>query len=527
MPQRSFEHWYRGSSFAAAAGSSTSSFRGLRGSLTTPAFRTASTFDEGAAGGLAAGGSAAFGLAWSATASASLGLGGASTSTLSTTREGEGGLGLGAASSANLDQIVAASGGASWGGSVGAAVGCVVVTSGGWTAGGSGVLLDPALRARSFAYWYRGRPVSNSLGPHSGGFGHVYRGMLGLPSAARLDGVAISLTGEGGLAFGGLAIVRVGATYHEAATATGSFGGAAEARRDVAFVPSGGWSIGGIGPNRVAGSAVSAGGLAAAGVSPHRLGATASAMAGATFGGRAGGFIEIAFTAVGGATVGGAATGSRSILVEATGGLAVGGVSLSPYMGYHIYINDGMGGPVDYDAPVALVWEPTWTSGPLPPGSSFRFAVRAYDAETGLVDENLDASVALILDDEGRDATRVPPAPIGLRVFPRPGGRARIEWTVAGTPASRRASHFNVYVQPDEIASYAAPTIVATAASARGDSFGVEVGGLTDAATYAVVVRAANATGEESNTRSYYFTADSAPPTQVDSLSAATSASVA
>ncbi len=505
MLQRSFEHWYRGASLAAASASSTSSQRGFRGSLGTPVFRIASVHDASASGGLDAGGSAAPGVGSTATTLAVLAAGGEASPTLSAACGGEGGMSFASFALASLGHCVeawggcstagvapmssaaspAVSGGVPAGGGADAAIGHVAPASGGWTRGGAGVVVEPPLLADSFTHWHRGRSISNSLGGRSGGFAHGYRGALGLPSSVRVEGIAVSETAAGGLACGGRA----------------------SARTDLAVRGSGGAGLGG--------------GFAS------RLQSSYTASAGASLGGRAPAALTLVATSAGGTAFGGDVLASRSILVEASGGLAFGGVFRTPRLGYHIFWNRGLGGPIDYDAPIAVAFDTTWTSGPLPAGSSFRFGVRAFDADTGLQEGNLDASVELVIDAEGRDATRVPPAPLGVRAIALAGGRARIEWTVAGTTAARRATRFHVYVQPHQITSDSVPTAVVPAASARGDSFSVEVGGLTDGLAYAVSVRAANDHGEEANTRRVTLLADAAPPTQVDSLIAVPSAALA
>jgi hypothetical protein len=505
MLQRSFEHWYRGASLAAAAASSTSPQRGFRGSLGTPIFRIASSYDASTSGGLAAGGSATPGIASAASSLGVLAAGGEASSTLSATCGGGGGLGLAWVGFASLGHRVEGSGGWSTagfapasaaflavgsggvqaGGRADAATRHVALASGGWKAGGAGVAIEPPLDANSFAYWLRGRSITNSLGGRSGGFAHAYRGDLGLPSSVRVAGVAVSETASGGLAFGGAASAQI------------------------------------------AHAARSSGGASPGGVALLRVGSTYAASAGASFGGHASSGLAILSTSAGGLGFGGFGPASRSVVVEPAGGLSVGGGFRSPQLGYRIYWNQGLGGPIDYDAPIAVTFDTTWTSAPLPPGSFFRFAVRALDAETGLQEENLDASLALIIDAEGRDATQVPLAPLGVRAIPLAGGRARIEWTVAGTTPARRATRFHVYVRPHVAATFGVPTAVVPANSARGDSFSVEVGGLTDGVSYAVSVRAANGYGEEANTRRVAFRADAAPPTQVDSLVAVASPAVA
>ncbi|WP_165068402.1 hypothetical protein [Paludisphaera rhizosphaerae] len=193
---------------------------------------------------------------------------------------------------------------------------------------------------------------------------------------------------------------------------------------------------------------------------------------------------------------------------------------------YRVYSNDGHGGPIDYATPVAEVSDATWTSGPLDAASSYRFGVRVYDSRSGLEESNIDASTALVLDALARDATRTPPAPVGLRAVPLAGGAVRLEWSCPAASAARSPSQFNVYMNPGAIASYASPTATTPASNSRNGVYSIELTGLADGVAYAAVVRAANSSGEEPNTAAVQFTADSTAPAPIDALiSAATSRS--
>ena len=193
---------------------------------------------------------------------------------------------------------------------------------------------------------------------------------------------------------------------------------------------------------------------------------------------------------------------------------------------YRVYANDGHGGPIDYSTPVAEVSDATWTSGPLVAASSYRFGVRAYDTRSGLEESNIDASTALALDALARDATRTPPAPVGLRAIPLAGGAVRLEWSSPAASAARSPIQFNVYLNPGAIASFASPTATTPASNSRNGVHSIDLAGLADGVIYAVVVRAANGSGEEPNTAAVHVTADATAPAPIDGLiSAATSRS--
>ncbi|WP_337174316.1 fibronectin type III domain-containing protein [Paludisphaera sp.] len=203
----------------------------------------------------------------------------------------------------------------------------------------------------------------------------------------------------------------------------------------------------------------------------------------------------------------------------ASGGIALGGAGRPANTGivYRIYSNGGHG-PIDYESPLAEAPGLEWTSQALPAGSSFRFAARAHDPVTGLQDGNLDATASLVIDAGGRDATRVPRPPMGLRVVDRGGGRVRLEWAVADATPSYRATHFHVYLREGAVTDFTSPILV-PASSWRGDVASAEIHGLLEGRRYAAVVRAANAHGEDGNVDSIFFTADHTPPARVDGLS--------
>lgn len=425
---------------------------------------------------------------------------------------------------------------------------------------------------RSFKYWLRGRAVGD-VGPRRGDFALGFRGWLGVASSGKVGVSDLSGRVTGGLLVGGSAggsnrvdgrisgVAAIGlggtvtATRHLRADAYGAaahmaglgmagvgisleadvacaVGGTAESERTASGLAVASWSPGGVVPPHLDGIHNALAILATAPAALHRIGVDIEASPGAYFGSSA--RVDVAYRAgprtTNGAGFGGAAREHLACAPASGGGLGTGGTRRIPSPGlgliYRIYSNAGLGGPIDYNSPIAETSGLEWTSEPLAVGSSFRFGVRAYDPAWGLLEENLDASVSLALDHAGRDVTRVPRAPIGLRAIDLGRGRVRLEWTDAGRRGSNMATMFHVYISPDSIADFSSP-IVVPAATSRGDAFATEIDGLVDGQRYAVVVRACNPHGEEGNVSTVHFTVDSTPPSQVDGLSASVSASVA
>lgn len=186
---------------------------------------------------------------------------------------------------------------------------------------------------------------------------------------------------------------------------------------------------------------------------------------------------------------------------------------------YRIYANDGAGGPVDLSSPVATVSGTTWDAPPLAAGADATYLVRVRDASTGLEEENADARVRIRLAADCLDASALPNAPIGLTVRARSGSSARVSWLYS--PAGQGAAPvvFRVYAgttTPD----YSTPA--ATAAYSPNSPGRPYEATLTDlsAGPLVVVVRAANAAGEETNTAAAATTIPAAGPSAVVGLAA-------
>ena len=425
---------------------------------------------------------------------------------------------------------------------------------------------------RSFKYWLRGRVVGD-VGPRRGDFALGFRGWLGVASSGKVGGSDLSGVVTGGLIVGGSAISSnqvdgrisgvaaiglggtVTVTRHLRADAYGAaahmaglgiagvgislesyvacaIGGTAESERTASEPAIAPWSTGGVVMPHLDGTHNALAILAAAPAALHRIGVDIEASPGWRFGSSA--RVGVAHRAGPGATngtgFGGAARENLACVPVSNGGLGAGGTCRIPSPGlgliYKIYSNAGLGGPIDYNSPIAETSGLEWTSEPLAVGSSFRFGVRAYDPAWGLQEENLDASASLNLDHAGRDVTHVPRAPIGLRAIDLGRGRVRLEWTDASRQDSNMATMFHVYISHDSNIDFSSPIIV-PAATSRGNAFATEIDGLVDGRRYAAVVRACNTYGEEGNVSTVHFTADSTPPSQVDGLSASVAASVA
>ena len=184
---------------------------------------------------------------------------------------------------------------------------------------------------------------------------------------------------------------------------------------------------------------------------------------------------------------------------------------------YNVYANNGLGGPIDFSAPVATVASPTWTSGDLAAPGAWSFSVRAANANGE--EQNLDCAVTIVLDGNGADITNRPAPPAGLRAFATAGGGVRVEWSYPPTRGPGTPAGFHVYIGTGT-PNYAAPVSAVPYSTGILSRFVANLAGLSGGTTYAIGVRSFNAVAEEANTATVSVTADSAGPLPVTGLTA-------
>ena len=188
---------------------------------------------------------------------------------------------------------------------------------------------------------------------------------------------------------------------------------------------------------------------------------------------------------------------------------------------YHVYANAGAGDPINYASPVATVSGLTWSTASLTYPGSWSFAVRAFDTVTGLEEENLDASVTLVLDATGQDITNQPLAPTGVRVLPLAGGSVRVEWFYPVVNRAKIPTGFHVYIGSRGTPDFATPAATVSFTAGIAGTFGSDISGLSGNTLYTICVRAFNETAEETNNKTVAVTADATGPSAVVSLTAA------
>ena len=196
---------------------------------------------------------------------------------------------------------------------------------------------------------------------------------------------------------------------------------------------------------------------------------------------------------------------------------------------YHVYANNGAGGPVDFSTIVVTVSSLTWTTGTLALGSDTTLAVRAFDTVSGHEEQGITSTVRIHLDGAGNDLGALPLAPVHLAVRQAAAGVV-LTWVYLGVPGSPVPTGFKVWFTAGGTVNYLASPAATVPGSGPGagptqvySTTLTET--MTDGNTYSVGVRAYNTAGTEPNTTAVAgFTAVVTPPAAVDGLTATTTA---
>ena len=180
---------------------------------------------------------------------------------------------------------------------------------------------------------------------------------------------------------------------------------------------------------------------------------------------------------------------------------------------YHVYANDGAGGPVDYTTPVATTALLTWTSGVLAANSDTTFAVRAYDTVSTLEEENVDARVRVIIDGSSVERSSPPPAPQAVMAQAVEGGDVTVRW-VWFKGEKYQATGFKVWATVGTSVNYAVAanaTLTGTYGAAELDLY-TTLSGLTSGTQYAIGVKATNTSGESDASETVLVTPNATAP---------------
>jgi hypothetical protein len=159
---------------------------------------------------------------------------------------------------------------------------------------------------------------------------------------------------------------------------------------------------------------------------------------------------------------------------------------------YRIYANDGLGGPINYNLPIATTAATTYLVGTLPPGSDAAYAVRAFDDSLGIEESNRDARVRVRTDAQGNDVGALPCALIGPSVRRISGRRLALAWLSPVIRGSAGPDGFRLYATT--VAGGVPDQLLATVAFVSGQSTYRLI--VADAGYRGLTIRPYNAAGE-------------------------------
>jgi hypothetical protein len=186
---------------------------------------------------------------------------------------------------------------------------------------------------------------------------------------------------------------------------------------------------------------------------------------------------------------------------------------------YGVYGSPAADQPIPYGgSPLIQTQATSWTTALLSAPGAWSFGARA--ANNFGEEQNLDCAVTIVLDSLGNDVTNRPSPPVGLRAFATAAGGIRVEWYYPPTRGAKAPTGFRVYIGAGGTPNYSTAVATVPFDAAILNSFVANLSGLTDGTTYAIGVRAYNASGEEANTNTVSATADAAGPSAVTELTA-------
>ncbi len=156
---------------------------------------------------------------------------------------------------------------------------------------------------------------------------------------------------------------------------------------------------------------------------------------------------------------------------------------------YNIYANDGQGGVVTYDTPIATTDQLTWTVGPLEFPSDNTFGVRAFDSVTGIEEANTDARVRMVLDASGNNVTSQPNAVLGLSATATAGGTCWVTWGYDATAQGTAPAQFALTLTTGATPSLGTPLVIVDYLPGVS-GYGCTLSGLASNTLYTIAVQA-------------------------------------
>lgn len=329
------------------------------------------------------------------------------------------------------------------------------------------------------------------------------------------------LSGSGGEEFGG----AYGSGQIYVMPCSGGVRQGGQGSRAASFAPSvsGGMKDGGLAGPHLLITETASGGVADGGEMTYVYVVIATGGGMATGGERLGPVMDYGPIPTGGLTDGGVAPNIGVYVIDPVGGQELGGhIRIVLGVAYHVYANDGAGGPIDYGTVYAETTGLSFTTDTLTGPAVWSFGVRAHDHDTGLEERNVDAVVTIRLDAAGHDITNIPAPVLALTGHAGKAGTATLSWQYQTSDQAKAPRQFNVYqglAGGGGGVNYATP-VATVPYRALLRVFQATVSSLTDGTTYLFSVRAANATGEEQSMTTVSVLAETSGPSAVIGVSA-------
>jgi hypothetical protein len=185
---------------------------------------------------------------------------------------------------------------------------------------------------------------------------------------------------------------------------------------------------------------------------------------------------------------------------------------------YRIYSNNGNGGTIDYSSPASETINSSYQLGSLQPSGHYRFAVRAFDTQTGLEEHNTQAFVEIRLDEHGNDIGPKPLCPLGLSAYALADGRCQVAWIYPNVRVPDRPRGFTIVLETlDSLMQSEVVVTVDYSASSR--YYQKTIAGLLDGVRYRINVQAVSANAlSVSDFATVDVIGKSSPPDAVEAL---------
>lgn len=168
-----------------------------------------------------------------------------------------------------------------------------------------------------------------------------------------------------------------------------------------------------------------------------------------------------------------------------------------------IYKGDSAGGPIDYATPIGDVAGTSYSYANLPLNSTTRFGIRNYDDISWLEEANVDATVTVVVDGQGQDASDVPGQPTAVVASASGAASVVVAWQYYPITGRSDPTLFNVYMTQGPEVDWTAPPVASVAMREWARDFRATLDGIQSGLEYAFGVRSVRGAATDGNTFSF------------------------